>query len=443
MTTIGSDSRTVARSLIPVTYVLLGIAMLLQGRILNDAFRPPIPGWLLIQDQRIVEVGHGQPPSKPDAGDASSIICPGFIDAHLHLPQIDSIGYDGLDLLHWLEEVIFPAEALWQDESWAARQVETAYGRLLRAGTLGYAGFLSSHFHGYVHVVRTGHHWPIRAIVGQTLMDRNAPPALLNQSLARIASSVRSRVNSSINPRFALTCSDELLALAKSRAAPGTYIQTHLAESELEVQRVRVLFPNDPHYAGIYDRHGLLTPHTLLAHSVHLNDAEWQLIAERKSVVVHCPTANIFLRSGVFDLDKARRFGVRLAVGSDIAAGPDLSMPAVARSMIETAKFRTMTIDGAAYIPSPAEVWNLITRGNAEALGWHDAGRIEIGAAADLLVLNPPFQTDDHLVEQLLYTWRDDYIVARIAAGRFVNAPPSPKESFETGPSSRTLQRGR
>jgi guanine deaminase len=403
--------------------------MLLQGLLLIDAHRPPAPGWIVVADGRIVEVGEGSASGKPDivaeSGDAPLLICPGFIDAHLHLPQIESIGCDGLELLEWLDQVIFPAEMKWADEAWALRQIQIAYGRLLRAGTLGFAAFLTSHFHGYIHVVRTGQGLPLRAVVGQVLMDRNAPPQLMTENFARIASSQRSRVSASVNPRFAPACSDQMLAMARSRMTETSLVHTHLAESHRECELVRELFPNDASYTALYDRHSLLTPRTLLAHGVHLSTDEWQIIAQRQSVVVHCPTANVFLKSGLFDLASAKDHNVRLALGSDIAAGPDIAMPRVARAMIETAKMRAMTIDPAAPIPSPAEAWQLITRGNAEALGWHDAGRIEIGAAADLLALRLPAEyIDQHLIGRVIYTWRDAFISHRIVAGRLVDENP-------------------
>jgi len=394
--------------------------MILQGRLLIDPFQEPAEGWVAIDAGRITEIGHGAPPSKPDAGDRDSLICPGFIDAHLHLPQIDSMGCDGLDLIDWLDQIVFPAEMRWADEQVAQQQTISAYQRLVKAGTLGYAAYLTSHFHGYVAVVRAGHGLPLRAIVGQVLMDRNAPPALLGHKLARLASSERGRVTSSVNPRFALSCSDDLLSTAAQRAADGAIIQTHLAESQRECALVRELFPNDVNYTQVYDRHGLLTERTLLAHCVHLDEAQWQLIARRQSVAVHCPTANTFLKSGLFDLEAVREHGVRLALGSDLAAGPDIAMPRVARAMIEVAKSRAMLINPEAHIPSPAEAWSLVTRGNADALGWRDAGRLEIGASADVLILKPPIPRDEHLIGRLLHTWSDDYITHRILAGKML-----------------------
>ena len=381
----------------------------------------PRLGWVCIDCGRIVQIGQGKPPEAPRAGDADSLICPGFIDAHIHLPQIDAIGCDSLQLLDWLEQVIYPAETRWADQPFAEAMALRAHRRMIRSGTLGYAGYLTSHLHSTVAVLKAGHAIPVRAIVGQVLMDRRAPAELLGHELARLARSKRGRAALSVNPRFGICCSDELLSRAQRRVADDVFIQTHLAESKRECETVAELFPDDPHYTAVYDRHGLLGERTLLAHCLHLCDAEWQLIEQRKSVVVHCPTANTFLRSGLFELDTARRHGVRLALGSDVAAGPDFAMPRVARAMIETAKARAMTVHSDAFVPEPAEVWHMITRGNADALGWPDAGRLEVGAAADLLVLKVPFEIDEHLMGRLIYTWRDGYITHRVLDGELLD----------------------
>ena len=395
--------------------------MILQGRLLLDPHQTPQKGWLQVDNGRIARIGEGKPPSAPEVGDDRSLICPGFVDAHIHLPQIDAIGCDSLELLDWLEQVIYPAETRWADQPFAEAMAVRAHQQMIRSGTLGYAGYLTSHLHSTVAVLKAGHAIPVRAIVGQVLMDRCAPAELLGHELARLARSKRGRAALSVNPRFAVCCSDELLSRAHRRVADDAFIQTHLAESTRECETVAELFPDDPHYTGVYDRHGLLGERTLLAHCLHLTDAEWQLIEQRESVVVHCPTANTFLRSGLFELDTARRHGVRLALGSDVAAGPDFAMPRVARAMIETAKARAMTVQSDAFVPDPAEVWDLITRGNADALGWHDGGRLEIGAAADLLVLKVPFEVDEHLIGRLIYTWGDGYITHRVLDGELLD----------------------
>jgi len=423
--------------------------MIIAGRLIIDPHQPAEIGWVEIEGDRMARVESGEPPTRADVGSRDHLICPGFIDAHVHLPQADSVGCDGLTLLDWLDHVIYPAEARWNDAAFAERAARHAYQRMFRAGTLGYAGYLTSHFESVPATVRAAHDLPLRAIAGQSLMDRNAPADLLGQTEARLTRSARGRLVSSLNPRFAVACSDELLAHVASRLKCGfprspkqrdesdptanLFVQTHLAETREEYDLVRTLFPDDANYTSVYDRFGLLKPRTLLAHCIHLAREEWELIAARRSVVVHCPTANVFLRSGLFDLDAAREHGVRLALGSDVAAGSDFAMPRVARAMIDTAKMRSMTIAPSAYIPSPAEAWSLITRGNADALGWPDGGRLEVGAAADLLVLRAPFEIDAHLIGRLVYGWSDDWITGRIINGRPMELPSGESASQAKG----------
>jgi guanine deaminase len=401
--------------------------MILHGRLLGDPRTLPQLGWLRIEHGRITEIGDGKPPGIVNFGHPGAIIAPGFVDAHLHLPQFDAVGCDGMDLLDWLNGVIFPCESRWSEAEFAAERIADALSRLLHAGTLGFAGYLTSHAHSVGCTVDALRDLPLRAMIGQVLMDRAGPPVLINQPPLPprppepMPGMPHERVSISVNPRFAVSCSSDLLKLTGDLAGDTFAIQTHLAESQRECEVVRELFPGMANYAAVYDRFGLLGPRTLLAHGVHLSDDEWQLIAAMESVIVHCPGANTFLSSGIFDLRKAREHGVRLALGSDVAAGPDLAMPRVARQMIETAKLRRMTIDPEAPVPSPAEAWRLITRGNAEALGWNDAGLIEVGAAADLLVIEPPFELverDEHLIGRLIYGWDDSFITARIVAGR-------------------------
>lgn len=412
--------------------------MLIHGRLLIDPAAPAEPGWLRIEDGRIAELHRGDPPAgagPPDYGGRDRIICPAFLDAHMHFPQIDSGGCDGLHLLEWLDRIIFPAESWWGRGA-AGAMARTAVRRLVREGTCGVAGYLSSHGD----VSRSVLDWletstPLRCIAGRVAMDRFAPDDLTAEDRQRAAGrpprspvlpstsrSPRHRV--SANPRFAVACSDELLAEFGwfAREHPGVDIQTHLAESKAECELVAELFPDEPSYTAVYDRFGLLTDRTLLAHCIHTSEAEWRLIAERESVVVHCPTANIFLEAGLFDFDAARRHGVRLALGSDVAAGFDIAMPRIARAMIETAKVRRLLDAGGLHVPTPAEAWSLITSGNADALGWPDAGRLEVGAAADLLVLGVPASwVDDHLVGRLLYNWDHTLIEKRIFDGRPVD----------------------
>jgi guanine deaminase len=393
--------------------------MIVEGRLLLDPNVPPAPGWLAVDGARIADVGSGPPPAHPDIGDADCIVCPGFVDAHTHLPQFDAIGCDGMDLLDWLQHTIFPAEMRWADAAEAERQAERGLRRMLRAGTTACAAFLTSHPHGVAAACRAAESVPLRVRAGQAIMDRHAPPALLGHDAAPLITGADGRFTTSVNPRFAVTCTADLLAEAGRRAAAEqAWVQTHLAESARECAAVADLFPEAPSYTALYDAHGLVHERSLLAHCLHLDEDEWRLLAERRAVAVHCPTANAFLEAGVFDLAAARRHGVRVALGSDVAAGSDAAMPRIGRAMIDTAKIRRLTVDPDAAVPTPAEAWTMITRGNADALGFADAGRLEAGCGADFLVLRAGVEPDEHLAGRLLYAWDDDFIVHRVLAGR-------------------------
>lgn len=412
--------------------------VIIRGRLLTDPARTPEPGWLRIENARIAEIAQGDPPrdaDTPTLGARDCVITPTFTDAHIHLPQIDSAGCDGLPLLPWLEKVIFPAE-IWWGRGHALSMARTAARRMLDQGTAAFAGYLTSHAEINRQVAaylrdRT----PLRFILGRVAMDRNAPDELTAEDrhraaqrpvpspvMAPLSSSGRHRI--SANPRFAVACTDELLAEIGwwHKDHPDHFIQTHLAESLQECALVSELFPRDADYTSVYHRAGLLSPRTLLAHCVHLSDAEWRLIARTRSIAVHCPAANIFLSSGLFNYHAALRHDIRLALGSDVAAGSDLAMPRVARGFIETAKVRRMTIDPDTPIPTPADAWRKITVENADLLGFSDTGRLETGASADLLILRvPETWLDEHVVARLIYNWSSSLIEDRIVAGARVH----------------------
>ncbi len=432
--------------------------MLIQGRLLTDPDRPPEPGYLRIapptgeRPAAIDEMRFGEMPTvaaPPDVGGRDRLIVPAFTDAHMHVPQIDSVGCDGMPLLEWLDRVIFPAESWWERGA-AVPASRTTARRLLIEGTAGIAGYLTSHAEpSQAAVAFFADRTPMRFHLGRAVMDRNAPESLTREDVERqrltpspspLLSALPDssggrhpddpspRRNVSANPRFAVACRDELLAEVgwalqerESSGGPPTFMQTHLAETTPECELIAELFPEAPHYTGVYGAAKLLGPRSLLAHGIYLSDDELRLIAERDAVIVHCPTANLFLGSGLFDFDRAREHGVRVALGSDIAGGPDAAMPRVARAAIETAKIRMLTGASPVYVPSPAEVWRLITETNAAILGWPNAGVLREGAHADVLVLRVPESWfDEHLVGRLIYNWSSDLIEARIIDGRLV-----------------------
>jgi guanine deaminase len=269
----------------------------------------------------------------------------------------------------------------------------------------------------------------LRAVVGKTSMDRGAPAPLLtpadrdradNEHLIRTWHGRHGRIFIALTPRFALSCTDALLASLGELAAqhPGVYVQTHHAETEAEIAAVARAFPSDADYLAVYARHGLVRARTILGHCVHASSAELRRIAEAEAGIAHCPTSNMFLGSGLFPLAAAERAGARIALGSDIGAGTSLS---ALRTM--DAAYQVQQLRGDAV--SPVHLLHLATLGGARALHLDaDIGSLAVGKRADLVVLDPRrsrllaprWQASVPAHERLsaLITLGDDRIVERV-----------------------------
>jgi len=370
------------------------------------------PGRVAIEDDRIAGVEFS------DVAVAGPIIMPGFIDAHLHLPQFDVVGAAGMPLLEWLDGVVFPAEARWSEPDFAQAMTRRVARQLLSFGTTGVAAYATVHHEAAGRAIAVCAEAGLRGYVGQVLMDREAPGELVrpaSQLLDEAAAlQPAGRIEPSINPRFAIACTPELLEGAGRLAREtGRLVQTHLAETEAECARVEALFGAG--YVDVYERAGVLSPRAVLAHAIWVGEADRAKLAASGSVACHCPTANAFLGAGAMDLGGMRKGGVRVALGSDVAAGPDRSMVRVARTSLDTARARGVEVP-------PAWGWWAITRGNAAALGLTDGGRLEAGAAADLVVVEPELAWRDapDPLGALLYGWDDRWIRRVVAAGRTV-----------------------
>jgi guanine deaminase len=216
-----------------------------------------------------------------------------------------------------------------------------------------------------------------------------------------------------VTPRFAITCSEELLKGAAALAREtGWLVQTHLAETAREIEAVSRLFPGES-YTDVYERTGLLTERTLAAHGVWLDDNDLATLRARGTSVAHCPTANRFLGAGVMSRGRVLGSGVRVGLGSDVAGGPDRSMVRVARAMIEAAKA------SGSPVPTGAECWAQITHRNAALLGLAGCGSLAEGNYADVLVIRPTTRwlESPNPLTHLIYAWDDRWLRATIAAG--------------------------
>lgn len=396
-------------------------------------------GWLRVDEQSgtIAELGRGPAPASPDlegTHGAPLLISPAFVDTHLHLPQFDSVGADGLGLLAWLREAVFPAEARWADPDFAGQMATRVARKLLAHGTTAVAAYATVHHEGTRNAIRALSDAGLRGHVGQVLMDQEAPSELVRPAaqLIREASTLRpvGRIEPAVTPRFAVSCSRELLAGAGELAqASRAFVQTHLSETREECRRVRTLH-GAVTYTEVYRRAGLLGSRTLLGHGIWLNQKERAMLAEMGSTIAHCPTANLFLESGSMNLGENRRAGVRTCLGSDIAGGSDVSMPRVARAMIETAKSRRLLASPAfrarVTVPSAAQAWWQITTGNACTLALPGNGVLQAGAIADLVIIDPArgpegdreWSRRDDPIGAVLYGWDPRWITHTFAAGK-------------------------
>lgn len=390
------------------------------------------------QDGRIAEVDQAKTRATDVVGGEDCWILPGFIDAHLHLPQWDRRGIDGMPLFDWLAKVAYPAEARLADPDFAEKLAEDFVTGLVASGTTTVAAYGSPFSASTDRIFSVFERRGYRAIYGMVLNDVDCPSShcqetdkVLDESrglAAKWHNAADARLKYAFSPRTPIHCSEKLMRGAAALADMlNCYIQTHVAESISGVQKVRERFPDLLDEIELFEDMGLLTPRTLLGHGVYLNQQQRKQIAESRTVVIHCPTANMFLESGLMDYVALRTAGVRVALGSGVAGGYEPFMPRVAVEAINTAKAVKVhgLPRGTQPAPTPAEAWWALTRGAAESLGLADRiGSVQPGFEADCLVVKPdPWIADlpaDQQASALLYTLRPDQIQHVYIAGRRV-----------------------
>lgn len=322
------------------------------------------------------------------------LIMPGFIDTHLHFPQMQVIGSYAAALLEWLNTYTFVEEQKFVDPVHAARIAKAFFDELVRHGTTSAVAYCSVHKSSAEAFFSESHRRNFRMIAGKVMMDRNAPPALLDtpQSGYDDTKAIieewhgKGRQMVAITPRFAITSSPEQLDMAGAlmREFPDLHMQTHLSENHAEIEFTKELYPQHHDYVAVYDHYGLLGPKSLFGHSIHLSDREADAMSASGSVAVFCPTSNLFLGSGLFDLKTLdeRDDPVRIAIATDIGGGSSYSM---LRTLDEG--YKILQLQGQRM--TPLESFYRITLGNARALSLEDKiGSIEPGREADMVVLN-------------------------------------------------------
>ncbi len=411
---------------------------LLQPQSTDDCEITPRTLVQIDNDGMITSVQTGKRKGSDLIGDEGTWILPGFIDAHLHLPQWDRRGIDGLPLFDWLERVVYPAELRLEDPGFAERLADDFVTGMTANGTTTVAAFGSPFAQAVDRTFGVFERRGYRAIYGMILNDVNCPDELctpadkaLDESrnlAAKWHGGSNGLLQYAFSPRMATACSEKLMRGASALADMlKCHIQTHIAESVAEVSAVRDRFPDQLDDVDVFAEMGLLTSRTLLGHGVCLNEPQRHQVAEAKTSVVHCPTANLFLESGLMDYVAHRRAGIPVALGSSVAAGFEPFMPQVAIACLQTAKaLKIHAIPRGSYsVPSPAEAWWLLTRGAADALRLADRiGKIAVGFEADCLVVRPePWIAElptEQQISALLYTIRPQQIEHVFIAGRRV-----------------------
>lgn len=322
----------------------------------------------------------------------NSLLVPGFIDCHLHYPQTEIIASYGEQLLEWLETYVFPTERDFEDPDKASDVAEFFFDELMRNGTTTALVFGTVHKQSVDAFFTAARARRLRMICGKVLMDRNAPDYLTDtpesgyldsRELAERWHGV-DRLRYAITPRFAPTCSDEQLAMAGRllREYPDLYLHTHLAENKSEVEWVNELFPDRSGYLDVYAHHGLLTKRSVFAHCIHLSDDELQLMHEKGAGVAFCPTSNLFLGSGLFNLAKAEDKKVKVGLATDVGAGTSFSLLQTMSDLYKTQQLRNHRL-------TPFKSLYLATLGGARTLDLDGLiGNFEPGKEADFVVLD-------------------------------------------------------
>ncbi|AOX19634.1 guanine deaminase [Kozakia baliensis] len=323
------------------------------------------------------------------------LIGPGFIDAHVHYPQLSVIASYGEQLLTWLERYVFPEERRFHDENYSAEIARKFLNELLRAGTTTAAVYCTVHPQSVEAFFRESAHRNTRMIAGKVLMDRNAPDDLRDTAQRGYDESRHlidrwhrnGRQFYAVTPRFAPTSTEEQLTLAGALldTAPDLFMQTHLLENRQEEAWVRQLFPARKGYLDVYDHANLVRPRSIFGHAVHVSEHDLGHCHDKGCTFAHCPTSNLFLGSGNFRLFDALRAErpVHVALGTDVGAGDTLSLLRVANEAYKVAQSTGHSLH-------PAQAYWLATTGGAQALHIdHLVGKIAPGMEADLCVLDP------------------------------------------------------
>jgi len=355
-------------------------------------------GLLVVINGHIKEIGpandllanwQGVVPIQDETG---KLLMPGFIDGHIHAVQSGVIASYGAQLLDWLENYTFPYESRFQDSKFSKNSMDFFFHEMLKNGTTTAAIYSSVHLESIQAIMEKGAELNMRIIAGKTNMDRNAPDELLEETDSTLSQNKQliekyhkyKRLSYVLSPRFAITSTPqqlEYLGRLKENY-PKMHVQTHISENAKEIETVKELFPERSDYLDVYEHYGLVAKNTLLGHGIHFSQSEWERVKKSQASLVHCPTSNLFLGSGLFNLQKCLDMDIPVALGSDIGGGTSFSMIKTAAAAYQVAALR-------GFKPNAITMFYLLTLGGAQALGLdHKIGNFQAGKEADFILIN-------------------------------------------------------
>jgi guanine deaminase len=363
-----------------------------------DSYRYFPDGAMIVEGGRIAAMGPAEsilaqiPKGTPVADHGRNLLLPGFIDTHTHYVQSDVIGAGGRQLLDWLQDYTFVEERRFHDAQHAAQVAEFFLDELARNGTTTALVFCSVHPASVDAFFEAADRRQLRMIAGKVLMDRNAPQDLCDSpGRGRSESRAllerwhgRGRLHYAITPRFAPTSSEAQLQVAGelARDFPDAFIHSHLAENHDEIAWVRSLFPASRSYLDVYDHYGLLRDRAVYAHCIYLDAADRRRMAQSGAAAAFCPTSNLYLGSGLFDIAATDAAGMSFSTATDVGGGSSFSMLRTLDEARKVARLQGQDLH-------PLRAFYLATLGAARCLKLQDRiGTLDLGREADFIVLD-------------------------------------------------------
>jgi len=322
----------------------------------------------------------------------NGLLIPGFVDTHIHYPQTEIIGSYGEQLLEWLDTYTFPTESQFGDAKFAKPRAQFFLDQLMANGTTTALVFGTVHPQSVDAFFEQAQQMNVRMICGKVMMDRNAPDNLTDTPQSSYDESKaliekwhgKGRLHYAVTPRFAPTSTSEQLHKAGQllKEYPDVFMHTHLSENKNECGWVSELFPECENYLDVYDQHGLLSKRSVFAHGIHLCDSEYERLRDTNSSLSYCPTSNLFLGSGLFDLKKAEQYNVDVGLGTDVGGGTSFSQ---LQTLNEGYKIQQLRGEKLTAMKS----FFLATLGGAQALDLDSKiGNLTPGKEADFVILD-------------------------------------------------------